>query len=165
MADAPKPDAPDPPPPPPGPSKLLIILGMVVPPILAGAASYAGSLMGAQQAIAAPPADSAAADVEAPGPTVRMAPFVLSMTDEEGQPHAMKVTLAVELKRDASDTDFASYVPRARDAVIRVLRGLTFEEATNKSTHQKLRERLLDELHVLGAEQAENVWFIDFVVQ
>ncbi|HHH27420.1 MAG TPA: flagellar basal body-associated FliL family protein, partial [Polyangiaceae bacterium] len=57
------------------------------------------------------------------------------------------------------------YVPRVRDATIRLLRGLSYEDATNRSTHQKLRDKILEELHALGATQAHQVWFIDFVIQ
>lgn len=163
MADQTKDEAS--PPPPKGPSKIFAIVSMVVPAVLAGGASYAGSMMGAAQAIATPPAATADPDAEKPGPTVRLAPFVLSLTDDDKESHAMKVSLAVELSRDANESDFEGYVPRARDATIRLLRGLTYEEATNRSTHQKLRDKILEELHALGATQAKQIWFIDFVIQ
>ncbi|MEQ9325157.1 MAG: flagellar basal body-associated FliL family protein [Polyangiaceae bacterium] len=163
MADETKKDAA--PPPPPGPSKIFAILSMVVPAVLAGGASYAGSMMGAAQAIATPPSASADPDAEKPGPTVRLAPIVLSLTDDKNESHAMKVSLAVELSRDANESDFEGYVPRARDATIRLLRGLSYEDATNRSTHQKLRDKILEELHALGATQAKQIWFIDFVIQ
>ncbi|MCA9625645.1 MAG: flagellar basal body-associated FliL family protein, partial [Myxococcales bacterium] len=119
--------------PPAGPSKVVLIISMIVPGLLAGGASFAGSMMGAAQgAAAAAPAPTSSVQANVPGPTVKLAPFVLSVKDDKGGAHPMKVSIAVELAAGSAEADFDSYEPRVRDATIRLLRNLSYDEASNK---------------------------------
>ncbi len=142
------------------------MVSMVLPALVAGAASFGGATVGTARAEPAEPPPPAASEESAvPGPTVRMTPFVLTVTDESGQPHAMKISIALELTPDAQEEDFSLFVPRVRDAVLSLLRSSSFETISDSQSQEKLRSDLLDRIHALGATAAERVLFTDFVIQ
>lgn len=140
-----------------------VVVGIILPALLAGAASFGGAMLGSGSN------ETAAAEEEglseAPGPTVRLQPFVLTLVDANDEPHAMKVTVAIELTKDAVEEDFENFVPRIRDATISMLRSLRFEDASSGDTQAQLRDRLLERVHELGAKQAQAIWVTDFVMQ
>lgn len=159
----------DPSTPAPAPKKkggaVALVLGMVLPPILAAGASY-----GAVRATShAPPPHviEVVKQVEAkpPGPTVALDPFLVSVIDTKGRGHPMKLSVAVEFGALVKEDVLKAFVPRIRDAILAHMRTLTFEEAVDSQHSEKLRTELLERCQKAGATGAERVLITDLVSQ
>jgi flagellar basal body-associated protein FliL len=142
-----------------------MVLGMVLPPLLAAAASY-----GAVRASAhAPPPHvvEVVQHVEAkpPGPTVALDPFLVSVVDAKGKGHPMKLSVAVEFGGLVKEDALKAFVPRIRDAILAHMRTLTFEEAVDSQHSEKLRTELLERCQKAGASGAERILITDLVSQ
>jgi flagellar basal body-associated protein FliL len=134
------------------------VVGILLPAILAGAAAFGGTKLGA--APHAPPPHVG----EEPGPTVVLDPFIVTLADA-GHPHVIKLTLAVELKHTAKAEEFKAFVPRIRDTTLSYLRALPYEEASSPARFEQLRIDLLERLTKLGIHDAEHVLVTEFVAQ
>lgn len=140
------------------------IVGMILPAILAGAASFGGSFFGGAQPAPAEASESVQ-DNKLPGPTYALNPFVLNVQDKDGAAHPAKLTFAIELKHGVAPESFEVFVPRVRDTYLTYLRTMTFEEMRDGKSKVKLTEDLLAATHKLGAEDASQVLVQDFVIQ
>ena len=145
---------------------------VLIPALLAAAASYGGTRYAkAQNAIVVVKEKEDAEHgkkhhEEAPGPTLSLEPFLLSVFDAQHKPHPMKLTVAVEFAaKAAGHEDPKVFMPRIRDAVLTYLRGMTYEEVTDAANFQKIRVELLAHCKEVGAEQAGKVLITDFVIQ
>ncbi|MFO0611655.1 MAG: flagellar basal body-associated FliL family protein [Polyangiaceae bacterium] len=138
------------------------IVGVVVTALLSGGAAFAGVKVASRSthpaAIEPPP-------IEPPGPTVQMDPFIATVLDSEHKPHALKLTLAIELKHDAKDEEFKTFIPRARDAVLTHVRGLSLEDVATAEGIEELRKVLLEKVHSVGAHAAEHILVTDLITQ
>jgi flagellar basal body-associated protein FliL len=141
------------------------ILGILLPAVIAGAASFGGAKFASgHQAPVAP----AASNVEAkpPGPTLPLEPFLLTVPDGAKKAHAMKVTIAVEFDASAKGEEgFKTLVPRIRDSALSYLRTLTYEEVLDPAVSDKMRADILERAQSSGAPGAQRVLITDFVVQ
>jgi len=141
-----------------------VMVGLIAPALLAAGAAFGGvKLAGGAHAKPAHEAEPAA--VQAPGPTVALDPFVAAIADEAQRPHAMKVTLAIELKHGGKEEEFKAFVPRARDATLSYLRDLRYEDVVDNSKTDEMRRDILVRLRAVGASSAEQVLITDLVVQ
>lgn len=140
------------------------VVGVVLPALLAGAASFGGAKLGGSHAQAAPTIAAEPA-AKPPGPTVALEPFIVSPPDANGKLHAVKVTLAVELRHGAKEDQLKGFVPRVRDATLTFLRTRTFEELTDHAAVDAMRSELLARFTKLGLSAAEQVLITDFVTQ
>ena len=144
-------------------SGLVVVLGLVFPALLA----FGGGFGGAKIAGASPHATAKPAEPEAqpPGATVALDPFMMTLPDEGGHPHAMKLSLAVELKHGAKEDDLKVFVPRIRDAALSYLRALHYEQAADSARLDELRDELKARMTKTGASSLEQVLITDFVMQ
>lgn len=143
---------------------LPMIVGFVLPAILAAAGSYGGV-----RAAARAPAPHAEAppppEARPPGPTVALEPFLVSINDAAKRPHPMKLTVAVEFDAKAKEDTLKAYTPRIRDAILGHMRTMSFEEAVDQQHTEKLRGDLLERCKKAGAVGAERVLITDQVSQ
>jgi flagellar basal body-associated protein FliL len=138
-----------------------LILSVLVPAILAGAAAFGGARMSTihlyfPRAASAPPP---------PGPTVNLEPFVLVTPDASKHMHPMRVAIAVEFDGKAKEEAIKPYTPRIRDATLAYLRSITYEEAMEPGESDRMRQELLERLHAVGAGEASRVLITDLVIQ
>jgi flagellar basal body-associated protein FliL len=149
---------------PKGGGAAAMILGMIMPAILAGAASFGGVRVAAGH----PPAahgDPVHVEVKPPGPTVALDPFLVSITDANKKAHPMKLSVAVEFGSAVKEDTLKAFVPRIRDAILSHMRTLPFEEAVDAQHSDKLRDELLERCKKAGASGAERVLITDLVSQ
>jgi len=149
------------------PSKIGGILMIVLPALFAGGAAFGGTRAAAGHApaaAAAPAHGSEEGAHHAPGPTVALDPFLLTMQDAKGKSHPMKMTIAIEFN-PLSHEDYKPYVPRLRDALLVHVRGMSYEKLADHSQFDKLRSELLESCKKAGAPGAEKVLITDFVIQ
>jgi flagellar basal body-associated protein FliL len=148
------------------------ILTVLIPALLAAGASYGGTRYAkAQNAIVVVKEKEEAEHgkkhhEEAPGPTLALEPFLLSVFDAQHKPHPMKLTVAVEFSaKAAAHDDPKAFMPRIRDAVLTYLRTMSYEQVTDPQHFSKIRVELLAHCKEVGAEHAEKVLVTDFVIQ
>lgn len=138
------------------------IVQIALTAVLSGAAAFGGAFFGAPK-LQDPEAKVDEANL--PGPTVPLQPFTLNLLDDEGGQHAMKITIALELTKEASPEAFTAYVPRVRDVILGYLRSLGYEDAKDPKRIERMSEVMLARVHRIGAEQATRVLIQDLVMQ
>jgi len=138
------------------------LVQIVLTAVLSGAAAFGGAFFGAPK-LQDPEAEVDEANL--PGPTVPLQPFTLNLLDEEGGQHAMKITVALELVKEADPATFVVYLPRVRDVILGYLRGLEYESAKDPKQIERMSEVMLARVHRIGAEQASRVLIQDLVMQ
>ena len=144
------------------------ILGIVLPAIFAGAASFGGTRAAAAHHAPAPSGESAEAAEAAkpPGPTLSLEPFVFTVSEAgTKKTHPVKVTVAVEFEASGKEEELKNLVHRVRDATLSYLRTITYEQAQDASNTEKMRADLLAAIKASGARTAQRVLITDLVVQ
>lgn len=141
-----------------------VVLGVALSAVLAGGAAYGGAKA------ASKPNEHHEEPVEKPkyippGMTIPLEPFIANINDEEGKPHAIKVTIAIELAREAKEEEFKAFLPRVRDVTLTYLRNLTFEQVTDQENADKIKLDLIDKWHAVGATAAQKVLITDLITQ
>lgn len=167
MSDTPDPKAPaaeTPAPAKKGGGGAAMIIGMILPAMLAGGASYGATRAASGKA---GHGAEAPAHVEAkpPGPTVALEPFLVVVTDSARKAHPMKLSVAIEFGSLDKEDAVKPFVPRIRDAILAYVRALPYEEAIDSQHSEKLRAELLERCHKAGAATAERVLITDLVSQ
>lgn len=158
------------------PSAVGGILKILIPAVLAAGASYGGTRYAkAQNAIVVIKEKEEAEHgkkrhEEPPGPTLTLEPFLLSVFDAQHKAHPMKMSVAVEFNAKAGGGEHGggdpkTFQPRIRDAVLSYLRGMSYEDVTDREKFSKIRVELLAHCKEAGAEAAEKVLVTDFVIQ
>lgn len=139
------------------------LIGVVVSAVLAGGAAYGGAkaASGGGEHHEAPPKPK----FHPPGPTVALEPFIANLPDKDGKNHAVKVTIAIELAREAQEDAFKVFTPRIRDVTLSYIRGLSFEQMANKDAADKMRKELLEKWQAIGATDAQQVLITDLITQ
>ena len=143
------------------------MMKLLIPAILAAGASYGGARAAAAHAPQAPVQQASVhhADAPAPGPTVALEPFLITINDSRGKGHVMKVSVAVEFDHLAKEDALKPFAPRIRDAILTYLRALTYEEAGDGARMEKMRTDMLERCAKAGASSAVRVLVTDFVLQ
>lgn len=145
-------------------------IGIVLTALLSAGGAFGGAKFGAASAAAKHPSPEGEhapgiPTVRAPGLTMPLEPFLVTVNDASGKPRAVKVTLALELRPHELEEALKPFVPRLRDATLTYLRALTFEEAANNQHVEKMRGDLLERFTKLGAIAIEQILITDFVTQ
>jgi flagellar FliL protein len=148
-----------------GGGAVAMILGMVLPAVLAGAASFGGARVAGAHQPAAQVEAPHHAEAKPPGPTVALEPFLVSIPDAKGKGHPMKLSVAVEFEALVKEDTLKAFVPRIRDAILGYMRTLNYEEALEAVQSEKLREELLERTKKAGAIGAERILITDLVSQ
>lgn len=143
------------------------ILTMALVAVVAGGASFGGVKLGsaAKHGGGHEAAAPSVRVMKAPGPTIPLEPFILSINDAQGRSHAMKVTIAIELEAGGKEEPAKVFIPRVRDATLAYLRALTFDEAIQPARMEKARGDLLDKYLIVGLPGAERILITDLVLQ
>ncbi len=139
------------------------LIGVVVSAVLAGGAAYGGAkaASGGHHEPEPPPKPK----FHPPGPTVPLEPFIANLPDKEGKNHAVKVTIAIELAREAQEDAFKVFVPRVRDVTLSYIRSLSFEQIASNDATEKMRKELLEKWQAVGAVDAQGVLITDLITQ
>jgi flagellar FliL protein len=144
---------------------IAMILGMVLPAMLAGGASYGATKAAGGGKGSHGPEAPAHVEAKPPGPTVTLEPFLVVVTDSARKAHPMKLSVAIEFGSLDKEDAVKPFVPRIRDAILAYVRGLPYEDAVDSQHSEKLRAELLERCHKAGAATAERVLITDLVSQ
>lgn len=141
-----------------------LIVGMVLPALLAGGAAFAAA-RAAGKGAASHAEEPVHVVIKPPGPTVPLEPFLVSVLDVAKKAHPLKLSIAIEFGATDKEDALKPFVPRIRDTFLTHVRTLTFEEAVDSQHSDKLRAELLERCHKVGAMTAERVLITDLVSQ
>ncbi|MFO0553046.1 MAG: flagellar basal body-associated FliL family protein [Polyangiaceae bacterium] len=139
----------------------LMILTLVAS--LCGAFAGSAAFGAARLASSHGGGDEKAVKMTPPGPTVALEPFLATVNDASGKSHTVKVTIAVELERDATEEEFKVFVPRVRDTTLSYLRSLTWDDMRDPARAEPMRDELLEKWHAAGAVKARRVLVTDLI--
>ena len=139
-----------------------MILTIVLTAAVSGGASFAGAYFGGGRGTAE---ETTADEGMTPGATVEMKPFVLNVIDDKEASHPMKISIAVELAKEAKAEEFEVFKPRIRDSVLSYLRIVSYEEANNPKRKERMQQDMLGCVHRAGATNAKSVLIQDIVIQ
>jgi flagellar protein FliL len=139
-----------------------VVVALVVTAVLSGGAAYGGA-----RAASGPPKHEEPKVVIAkpPGPTIQLDPFVVNVSSADGKPHAVKLTIAIELGHTEKEDAFKVFVPRVRNTTLGYLRGLTFEDLADRGKVEAIRNDLRERIHNVGAIQADQILITDLLTQ
>ncbi len=142
------------------------VVGMVLPAVFAAAAAFGGAkFAGGHHASAAEVPEHASPAAAAPGPTLALEPFLLSIADANKKAHAMKVAIAIEFDAKEKEEGLKALTPRIRDGTLGFLRTVPYEEVIDPAGGEKMRAEMLEHLRAGGVPTAEHVLITDLVVQ
>ncbi len=101
----------------------------------------------------------------ATGPIVEMTPFVVNL-DEATSSRYLKVTIAVELDKKETETEFNNKKVVARDQILMFLSTLNTETTSGIQGKEMIKEGIIKRLNnIMVSGKIKNVYFKDFVVQ
>jgi flagellar FliL protein len=141
-----------------------MVVGILATAALSGGAAFGGARLAASKAHA-PEAVTAKPQYAPPGITIQLDPFIAATTDGTGKSRTVKLTVAIELEKEAKEEEFKVFVPRIRDTTLTFLRTLNFEQMTQPDGIEKLRKDLLERVMGVGATQARQVLVTDLISQ
>ena len=100
-----------------------------------------------------------------PGPTTRMADFVVHLRDAEVDRYA-RVSFEVELASEPEKAKFDRFMPRIRDGFITYLSDRTLEELRGAEQVKKVKAALLEQLKELApGVKVRALYITDLVIQ
>jgi flagellar basal body-associated protein FliL len=92
--------------------------------------------------------------------------LVVDLRDADGRIRHLKVGMAAELSEGVTAEDFKLFVPRGREAILNYLRSLTFEDVSDPTKYQSVRDELTKRMtDAVGAEHVQRMMLVDFVLQ
>ena len=115
-----------------------MLVGVLLSAVLSGGAAFGGARIAGGKAAHAE--EKSVSAVKPPGPTLALDPFIANISDSEGKPHAVKITLAVELAREMKEEEFKPFIPRIRDTILSYLRTLTAEKLADPAGLELIRK-------------------------
>jgi flagellar basal body-associated protein FliL len=146
-----------------------MIVGILIPGLLAAGGSFGGARFAEQHggAVAKPAhvEPSLPTEHHPPGPTIALEPFLVAVQDTAKHSHPMKLTVAVEFESTAKEEALKPFIPRIRDAILAHMRSLTYEDAVDQDHAAKLRNDILERIKKAGASSAERILITDLVSQ
>ncbi len=151
-----------------GGSKLVPVL-LVANLLMVGAVLAVVLLRGGGgkgEAAAAKPAEHAAAEAsKLPGPTQKLADFVVHLRDPESDRYA-RVSFEVEIATEEDKTKLTAYMPRIRDAFISYLSDRTLEELRGSESIGRIKSALGERLSQQAPEvKVRGIFITDLVIQ
>lgn len=143
------------------------ILGIVLPTVFSGLAAFGGAKFGSHGTASHDDGHAKKVDEKKqPGLTIDLKTFVVNVVDEKNnEQHPMKLSLSIELDKLAKKEEFEPFVPRIRDAILGYVRNLSYQQVINPRTKQRMTDDLLEIVHKLGCEQAQQVLIQELVTQ
>lgn len=142
-------------------SKLWIML------VAANAAAIgAGAFFVWKRGAAATPARaSASAELSAPGPILKLDPFIANLNEPDANRY-LKCTIALELAASAGQAAAEAQLTRLRDAILMYLTSLSIADTQGAEGKEEIRKGLAERVgKVLGPGKLSALYFTEFVVQ
>ncbi|HET6439960.1 MAG TPA: flagellar basal body-associated FliL family protein [Anaeromyxobacter sp.] len=100
-----------------------------------------------------------------PGPTQKMADFVVHLRDPEADRYA-RVSFEVEVASEEEKARLAAYMPRVRDAFIAYLSDRTLEELRGSESITRTKTALAERLtHLAPGVNVRGLYITDLVIQ
>lgn len=110
-------------------------------------------------------AEGAAGADAGPGPTTKMADFVVHLRDAEVDRYA-RISFEVELASEAEKAKFDRFTPRIRDGFISYLSDRTLEELRGSEQVKKVKVSLQEQLKELApGAKVRALYITDLVIQ
>ena len=150
-----------------GGGAITMVLGIVLPALVAAGAAFGGVKLGMKGMKHAQEeqTEQEHPHMRPPGPTSPLDPFLIALADANQKSHPMKLTLQIELFPETKPDDLKPFMPRTRDALNSMLRAHKYEQLSSREGVDKLRQELIEELRKLGVTAAEKVLITDLVLQ
>ncbi len=147
---------------------MLLVVGVLALFLLKGggaAAQAAAGGHGEAKPEAGAHGDAAGGPDAGPGPTTRMADFVVHLRDAEVDRYA-RVSFEVELASEPDKAKFDRYSARIRDGFITYLSDRTLEELRGSEQVKKVKSALLEQLKELApGVKVRALYITDLVIQ
>lgn len=141
------------------------VVGLLATAVFAAAAAFGGARAAGARGSQAAHSAQHAPQIEPPGYTLALEPFLVMAQDATHHTHPMRVVLALEFDAHAKEETVTPFVPRIRDSAISHLRGISYEAASDPAQMDHLRTELLERFRGTGATGARRVLVTDLVVQ
>lgn len=143
---------------------MLLVVGVLALFVLKGGLGGAAA-PAAGHAEATPAGHGEAGPDAGPGPTTKMADFVVHLRDAEVDRYA-RISFEVELATEADKAKFDRYTPRIRDGFISYLSDRTLEELRGSAQVQKVKLQMQEQLKELAPGVTIRALYItDLVIQ
>lgn len=102
---------------------------------------------------------------ESLGPTFSLDTFIVNLADEGGKRY-LRITMDLELTKDAKVAEIKKRLPQMRDSILMILPTKNFADIRTAEGKTLLRNEIIANLNVLfGHESVSNIYFTEFVVQ
>jgi flagellar basal body-associated protein FliL len=146
-------------------SKGLVVVVLLAAVVLGGGAAAAGAVVAMKVAVPAAAPAPAASEEKVLG-TVDFASIVVDIHGQDGQSHHLRVSLAAEIPAEIVKDEVQNLTPRGREVAIGYLRSLTYEDATQAGSFEKIKMELSKRIiEAVGEKRIGAVIITDFVVQ
>jgi flagellar FliL protein len=162
-------------------SKTGLIIGVSIALVTLVGGSVAGAVLGPRLLGSAPAAADGKSEGKSEGKgegkskagaekekivSVEIPALVVDLKDADGRIRHLKVGMAAELSEGVTAEDFRLFVPRGREAILNYLRSLTFEDVSDPTKYQSVRDELTKRMtDAVGAEHVQRMMLVDFVLQ
>jgi flagellar FliL protein len=147
---------------------MLLVVGVIALFMLKGGGAAAGAAPvadGHGEAKAEAGGHGEAGPEAGPGPTTKMADFVVHLRDAEVDRYA-RISFEVELASEVEKGKFDRFTPRIRDGFITYLSDRTLEELRGSEQVRKVKAALLEQLKELApGAKVRNLYITDLVIQ
>jgi len=141
----------------------LLMVGAVLAVFLLRGGGGGGAMASASAKEAA--AKGGAENANLPGPTQRLADFVVHLRDPETDRYA-RVSFEVEVANEQDKGKLAAYMPRIRDAFIAYLSDRTLEELRGSESISRIKAALAERLGQLAPDvKVRGIFITDLVIQ
>jgi flagellar basal body-associated protein FliL len=98
--------------------------------------------------------------------SVEIPAIVVDLRDSEGRIRHLKVGVAAELADGVTAEEFKLVTPRGREATLSYLRSLSFEDVSDPTRYQSIKEEISKRMgEAIGTDRVHRVLLVDFVLQ
>lgn len=147
---------------------MLLVLGVIALFMLKGGSAAhpaAGHPPAGGEAVAAKGDGAEGGPDAGPGPTTKMADFVIHLRDAEADRYA-RISFEAELASEPEKAKFDKYMPRIRDGFIAYLSDRTLEELRGSEQVRKVKHSLQEQLKELApGTKVRNLYITNLVIQ
>jgi len=114
-----------------------------------------------EEPVAPPPEPKAAM-----GPIYALDPFLVNLADQRRKSRFLKVSIQLELDKDATMAELEAIKPKVRDSLLTLLSSKTSDELVTLADKERLRNEIIHRLNAFLMEgKVVEAYFIEFVVQ
>ncbi len=144
---------------------MLLVVGVLALFMLKGGGAAGAATHGEAKAEGGAEAPAEGGPDAGPGPTTKMADFVVHLRDAEVDRYA-RISFEVELASEADKARFDRFTPRIRDGFISYLSDRTLEELRGSEQVKKVKLQLQEQLKELApGAKVRALYITDLVIQ